>query len=343
MSHTSVLVRSLTDISLQTAETPTPGPDEVLVRSTVVGICGSDMHAASGHHPFMPLPYQPGHEVVGVVEAVGENVDSKLRGQRVVIEPNIGCGTCEQCLDGEYNICDTLVVFGCQTPGGMTTAGFTILADRVIPLPDSLSDLWASLIEPFATPLHAVRRAGDLTGKRVVVFGAGPIGQFASQAAQAAGADTVVVADILPSKRDRALRLGADAALDPRDADAKEQILEALGGRAHVVFDCVSIESTVALGISVLKKGGAHQVIGVPAGTTPVPLDLVQDWEITLHGNLMYVREDMLKAIELLDAQPFDLDELVTAVFTIDEATDAFEAARDPEQMKVLVRVSESA
>lgn len=341
MSHTSVLVRSLTNIEFQEASTPTAGPDEVLVRSTIVGICGSDMHAASGHHPFMPLPYQPGHEVVGVVEEVGAGVDPELRGKRVVIEPNIGCGSCEQCLAGEYNICDELKVFGCQTPGGMTTAGFTIPAERTIPLPDDMSDLWAALIEPFATPLHAIRRAGRLEGKRVLVFGAGPIGQFAALAARNAGATKIVVADILETKRDRAMRLGADATIDPRDADAKEQILSELGGRAHIVFDCVSLESTVALGISVLQKGGAHQIIGVPAGTIPVPLDLVQDWEITLHGNLMYVREDMLKAIELLRTQPFDLDEMVTAVFGIDEAPAAFAAAGDPEQMKVLISIAQ--
>lgn len=341
MSHTSVLVRSLTDIELQNASTPSPGPDEVLVRSTMVGICGSDMHAASGHHPFMPLPYQPGHEVVGVIEQVGARVNPELRGKRVVIEPNIGCGACEQCMAGEYNICDELKVFGCQTPGGMTTAGFTILAERAIPLPDDLDDLWASLIEPFATPLHAVRRAGDLRGKRVLIFGAGPIGQFAALAARDAGAAKVVVADILGSKRERALRLGADAVLDPRDETAGEQIIAALGGRAHVVFDCVSLESTVSLGISILQKGGAHQVIGVPAGTIPVPLDLVQDWEITLHGNLMYVREDMLKAIDLLRTHPFDLGEMVTAVFGIAEAPAAFAAAGDPEQMKVLVSIGE--
>jgi len=122
----------------------------------------------------MSLPFRPGHEVVGVVEGVGTGADYQLVGKRVVIEPNLACGVCTQCLTGRYNICVKLDVFGCQTPGGMTDL-FTIAEDRVIELPDDLDDTWAALIEPASTPVHAVRRAGDLAGKKVVVFGAGPI------------------------------------------------------------------------------------------------------------------------------------------------------------------------
>jgi threonine dehydrogenase-like Zn-dependent dehydrogenase len=109
------------------------------VRSTVVGICGSDIHAAYGRHPFISLPMRSGHEVVGVVEEVGTDVDTGLVGTRVVIEPNLACGHCAQCAAGRYNICSTLEVFGCQTPGGMTDY-FVIAADRVVPLPDDLDD-----------------------------------------------------------------------------------------------------------------------------------------------------------------------------------------------------------
>jgi threonine dehydrogenase-like Zn-dependent dehydrogenase len=193
-----IVVNSFDDIHVETIEAPQAQPGEVLVRSTIVGICGSDMHAAHGRHPFMTLPFWPGHEVVGVVESTGAGVDPGLTGQRVVIEPNLACGHCDQCLAGRYNICTALDVFGCQTPGGMTDA-FTITADRVIPLPDDLDDDWAALIEPLSTPVHAVRRAGDLTGKRVIVIGAGPIGLFTAIAALDAGAARVVVTDLLES------------------------------------------------------------------------------------------------------------------------------------------------
>jgi len=339
MSSRSVTVNALDDIRVDRSFTPRAAAGQVLVHSRIIGICGSDMHAARGHHPFMSLPFQPGHEVVGVVAGLGEGVDPALQGQRVVIEPNLTCGHCEQCLAGSYNICAELEVFGCQTPGGMADA-FVIDADRIIPLPDDIDDLWAALIEPLATPVHAVRRAGDLTGKKVLVIGAGPIGLFTALAARAAGAERVVVADIIASKRERALRLGADAAFDSSTEDAGSEALEAIGGAAHVVFDCVSHVTTVRLAIEVLSKGGRLQVVGVPAGETLVALDLIQDRELTVAGNLMYVREDMVRALEILRPKPFDIDELVTATFDLAQAADAFHAAADPDQVKVLVTVS---
>lgn len=333
-----VVVNSFDDIAVESVPTPEVGDGEVLVRSTVVGICGSDIHAAHGRHPFMSLPFWPGHEVVGVTEAVGDGVPADVVGKRVVIEPNLACGVCDQCRAGRYNICTRLDVFGCQTPGGLTDR-FTIAADRVIPLPDDLDDTWAALVEPLATPVHAVRRAGDLTGKRVVVIGAGPIGLFVAIAALEAGAERVVVADLLDSKRARAERLGAHGSFDPTAPDATEQAVAALGGRAHVVFDCVSRESTVRLAIDVLDKGGALMTIGVPAGPTTIDLDLVQDRELSITGNLMYVREDVLHAVEILRRRPFPLDEVVTATFPLDRAAEAFHASDDPEQVKVLVTV----
>lgn len=333
-----IVVNSIDDIRVETTHAPKPNASEVRVKSTVVGICGSDMHAAHGRHPFMTLPFWPGHEVVGVVAEVGEGVDESLHGRRVVIEPNLACGHCEQCLEGRYNICSTLDVFGCQTPGGMTDE-FVIAADRVIPLSEAIDDTWAALIEPLATPIHAVRRAGSLTGKRVVVFGAGPIGLFLTVAALDAGAERVVVADLLASKRERAERLGAVGSFDPTKEDAASTAVRLLGGQAHVVFDGVSRASTVALAIDVLGKGGKLMTVGVPAGETPVRLDLVQDRELEIFGNLMYVREDVVHAIELLERRPFPIDEVVTATFSLAEAAQAFAASDDPEQVKVLITV----
>ena len=334
-----IVVNAADDIRVEQVPAPVTGANEVLVRSTVVGICGSDVHAAHGRHPFMSLPFWPGHEVIGVVEAAGDGAPAELVGRRVVVEPNLACGECTPCRRGRYNICATLDVFGCQTPGGMTDR-FTIAADRVIPLPDDLSDREAALIEPLATPVHAVRRAGDLTGARVVVLGAGPIGLFVTIAALHAGAEAVVVADLLESKRARAERLGATGSFDSSAPDAAEAALRELGGKADVVFDCVSRESTVRLAIELLEKGGTVMTVGVPAGPTTVDLELIQDREISLLGNLMYVRTDVEVAIGLLRERRLPLDELITGVFSLDEAQQAFDASNDPEQVKVLVEIA---
>ncbi|HEX8510930.1 MAG TPA: alcohol dehydrogenase catalytic domain-containing protein [Propionibacteriaceae bacterium] len=336
-----VVVESIHNIVVEQVDGPTPGLDEVLVASAVVGICGSDMHAVHGEHPFVTLPMRPGHEVVGRVVAAGPGAGAALVNTRVVVEPNLACGVCPQCTAGRYNICSELLVFGCQTAGGMTDR-FVIAADRVVPLPDDLDDTWAALVEPAATPMHAVRRAGDLGGRRVAVLGAGPIGLFVVLAALRAGAAAVVAGDLVESKRARAVRLGACGTFEPGSAGvavAADEALAALGGPADVVFDCVSVESTVRLAIMILAKGGLLMTVGVPAGPTRVDLDLIQDRELTLMGNLMYVREDVLAAIALLRTRPFALEEVVTATYNLDDVASAFRAADDPEQMKVLVTI----
>jgi 2-desacetyl-2-hydroxyethyl bacteriochlorophyllide A dehydrogenase len=334
-----VVVTSTEDIRVE--EVPRPGPPgegEVLVASTLVGICGTDVHAAAGHHPFIDRPYRPGHEVVGVVEQVGPGVGDLAAGDHVVLEPNLACGHCRQCRNGRYNICRNLAVFGCQTAGGMADA-FVVPRHRLHRLPAGMSDELAALVEPLATPVHAVRRAGVGPGSRVAVLGAGPIGLLVLVAARHAGAEVVVVTDVLLEKRDRASRLGADAALAADDAGMVARAAEVLDGPADVVFDCVARESSMAQAIDLVDKGGTVMVVGIAAGPTPVPLHLVQDREISVIGSLMYVREDVEEAIALLAAGAVEATDLVTATFPLDRAAEAFAASSDRQQLKVLVAV----
>ena len=336
-----VVVNAIDDVVFETVPEASPDAGEVRIRGTVVGICGSDTHAACGHHPFIDLPYRPGHEVIGVVDAVGVGVDDSWVGTRVVVEPNLACGHCTQCRAGRYNICQELLVLGCQTPGGLADS-FTVAVDRVIALDPALDDDHAILIEPLATPVHAVRRAaetvGDLRDRPVVVIGAGPIGLFVLLALREAGAK-VVVADLLASKRERAERLGAAGTFDPTASDAVTSALALLGGPAAVVVDCVARESSVAQAIELVDKGGAVMVVGVAAGAVPVRLDLIQDREIALIGSLMYVREDYTAAMDLLSSGAVPVDEIITARYDFEHSAEAFGASMDPENVKVLVNI----
>ncbi|MGW1894057.1 zinc-dependent alcohol dehydrogenase [Streptomyces sp. NPDC002004] len=337
-----VLVRSLDDIVVEHAPAPVPGNDELLVRTTVVGVCGSDTHAAAGHHPFIDLPYHPGHEAVGVVVATGNEAEDFAPGDRVIVEPNLYCGQCAQCRSGRYNICQALKVFGCQTPGALADL-FTIPADRVHRVPDDMTDLQAVLVEPLATPVHAVAKAGDLTGRSVAVLGAGPIGLFTLIAARHAGAARIAVTDLLAGKRARALRLGAHAALPAGSPDLVAQAHAALGGPADVVFDCVARGQSMAQATDLVAKGGQIVVVGVGAvGTTPVRLDLVQDREIRIEGTLMYTAEDYRTAMSLIASGAVDTAEIVTATYPLEAAAAAFSASLDPEHVKVLVTVDGS-
>src|SRR4051812_5391383 len=120
------------------AEAPHPGPGEALIRTSLAGLCGSDVHAQHGRHPFVTLPYHPGHEVVGVVEALGEGVDSWAAGQRVTLEPYLPCWNCKQCRSGRENLCENLGFFGCGYPQGALADLFTLDVRRLHRVPDEL-------------------------------------------------------------------------------------------------------------------------------------------------------------------------------------------------------------
>jgi 2-desacetyl-2-hydroxyethyl bacteriochlorophyllide A dehydrogenase len=328
-------------VRLESVRTPSPDAGEALVRTVVSGVCGSDMHALHGRHPFIALPYAPGHEVVGLLESVPPG-SGMMVGQRVVVEPTLVCGECKQCRSGRENLCERLRFFGCVHDQGGMADYFTIAATRLHAVPESFSDEQAALIEPLSTPVHAVRLAGypdrDLTGKTVAVLGAGTIGLLALAAAKHRGARRVVVTDLLESKRDRALRLGADAVVDAGRPDVAEEVRLQLGESADVVLDCVAIESTLSQAIEMALKGGTVVVVGVPTGAVSIPLAIVQDQQIRIQGSATYLPEDFRDAIEILGSGQLDATQVVTATYSLDRTPDAFEAARQGEQVKVLVR-----
>lgn len=325
------------EIVLVDADKPTPGPGEILVESSVIGVCGSDTHAAAGHHPFVPLPYNPGHEVVGVVRELGGDTVGVQVGDRVIVEPTLPCWTCKMCSSGRINLCEDLRFFGCVHDQGGMADFFTIPANRVHIIPDDLTDLQAVLIEPLSTPVHAVRLSGDISGKTVVIIGAGTIGLLVLAAAGHAGARRIVMTDMLPSKRDRALRLGADAVVDASSADVITQVRAQLGESADVVFDCVAIQSTVDQAIHLAIKGGTVVVVGVPIKPVTVPLPEIQDLQIRIQGSATYLPEDYATATEIIEAGEVRVEDFVTARYPLDQAAAAFTASAGGEQVKVVI------
>jgi len=325
------------EIAIIDVQKPEPLANEVLVEMTVTGVCGSDTHAAAGHHPFVPLPYFPGHEVVGIVRQVGSDVTTTKVGDHVTVEPTLPCWTCKMCTTGRSNLCESLRFFGCGYDQGGMADYFTIGADRIHLIPAGMSDLEAALIEPLSTPVHAVRLSGDLRGKAVVIIGAGTIGLLTLAAARYAGAKTIVMSDVLASKRDRALRLGADAVVDARRDDAVDAIRLELGESADVVFDCVSIQSTVDQAIRLAMKAGTVMIVGVPAKPVVVALPEIQDLQLRIQGSATYMPEDYDKAMEIIAAGKVRAEDFITSQYRLVQAADAFKAAAAGEEVKVVL------
>ena len=328
-------------IAVEAADVPAPGPSEALVRTLAAGVCGSDLHAAHGRHPFVSLPYRPGHEVVGVVEVAGSAVEGFVPGQRVIVEPDLPCWTCKMCTSGRENLCENLQFFGCGYPQGGMADYFTLAANRLHPVPDTLDDPTAAIIEPLSTPVHAVRLAGDVAGRAVAVLGAGTIGLFTLAVLRAHGAGQVVSTDPNLAKRERAEALGADATVDARAPDVAIQVREALGGSADIVFDCVAIQSSMDQAIAIADKGGTVMVVGVPAREVTVPLPIVQDHQIRIQGSATYLPEDYAESAVLLGREAVRTADFVTATRPLDQVAEAFELASSGNHVKVLVTVGE--
>jgi 2-desacetyl-2-hydroxyethyl bacteriochlorophyllide A dehydrogenase len=328
-------------IAVEAADVPSPGPGEALVRTLAAGVCGSDLHAAHGRHPFVPLPYRPGHEVVGIIEAVDASAEGFAPGERVIVEPDLPCWTCKMCTTGRENLCENLQFFGCGYPQGGMADYFTLAANRLHPVPESLDDHTAALIEPLSTPVHAVRLAGDVAGRSVAVLGAGTIGLFTLAVLRAHGAGTVVVTDPNPDKHSRALALGADAVADARGPDVTAEVRGVLGGSADVVFDCVAIQSSLDQAITMADKGGTVVVVGVPAAAVTVPLPIIQDHQIRIQGSATYLPVDYSESAGLLRAGTIRKADFVTATRPLEAVAEAFELASSGQHVKVLVTIGE--
>ena len=333
------VVVSADGIDVVTAPTPSPGPHDALVGTTLVGICGSDTHAAHGRHPFISLPYHPGHEVVGVVQETGAEVTSIRPGQRVTVEPTLPCWQCKMCRTDRPNLCERLQFFGCGWQQGAMANYFTVPANRLHAIPDELDDVTAALIEPLSTPVHAVRIAGDVAGKAIAIIGAGTIGLLLVAVLRAHDARRIVVTDMRPSKRQRALTLGADAVVDAASATVDEQVHTALGESADIVFDCVAIQSTVQTAVRLASKGGTVVIVGVPSQHVTVQLPIIQDHQIRIQGSATYLAEDYEESINLLRHDKIRQADIVTATRPLNAVAEAFQLSSSGEEVKVLVTI----
>ncbi len=320
---------------------PEPGPKEVLMKIAYCGICGSDLHASIGKHPFVPLPATPGHEFSGWVEKVGSDVEGFEKGDRVTAEPNLVCGECYNCKVGRYNICENLRVMGCQGDGAMADY-FLLPAEKTVPIPKELSLKHASLVEPVAVGVHACHRSGDLLGKNVAIVGAGMIGLGVLASVLKAGANKIWVSDLADDRLEIAKKMGADRVINAKQnfvAIARE---EAGFEGIDVAFECVGIGAALRTSMALIRKGGKVIVMGVYGDQATINAANLQDQEMELVGTLMYTMRDVKEAITLLAEDELPADDIIGKVFPIESANDAFEYARENKQaIKVVLEINQ--
>lgn len=319
-------------IELRDISVPVPEDDQVLIRVEAVGVCGSDVHFyAHGNIGTMIMsePFVLGHELSGVITAVGGKVDAARVGNRVAIEPQRPCRTCNECRHGRYNLCPNIIFYAVPHVNGAFTEYVTIQNDFAFDLPDNVSFESGALLEPLSVAIWSCQRAQISVGSRVLIAGAGPIGVIMAQTAKAFGASEVIITDTVEARREFALNYGATRAIDP----SKESVH---GLDVDAFIDATGVSRAVYDGIKAIGPNGRAILVGMGDDDVLLPVDYIQAREIWVTGIFRYTNT-WPTAIELVATGKVNLDALVTHRFNLNQVEEALLAPKLPGAMKPVV------
>ncbi len=322
------------DLQIRTTPAPSAGVDEVVVRTRVAGLCGTDYAIWSGERP-VAYPRVLGHEFVGTVESVGPEVTRVRPGDRVVVEPNYSCGVCPLCREGKRNLCLARTAVGIDVDGCF--AELTRVPARCCwPAPASAADEDLVLTEPLAVVVRAVERGAVRVGEMVAVVGGGTLGLLALQVLRGRGARVLVVSRSA-RRFDLARRLGAEA-VHALESGPLEPAARAFSGREGVdcVVETAGTAEAVGEALALVRPGGRVVLTGLPHEPTRVGFFGVVRHEVTILGSMIY-QDEFGEAMRLVAAGTVRTRPLVTHRFPLDELERAFAAHREPTAVKVAV------
>jgi (R,R)-butanediol dehydrogenase / meso-butanediol dehydrogenase / diacetyl reductase len=321
--------------SLTAAETAAPPAGQVRLRVAYCGICGTDMHIYHGKMDARVKPPQIiGHEMSGVVDAVGAGVEDWKTGDHVTVRPLDSCGACPACVAGHSHVCMKLKFVGIDSPGAFQDS-WCVQARLLHRLPADLPLDRAALVEPIAVACQDVRRSRLVAGEKAVVLGGGPIGVLVALVAQQVGAQ-VMISEIDAGRRAFAASLGLNT-IDPSSGDPVAAVEAWTGGAgADAVFECTAAGPCAELMTKLARVRGRIVLVGI--FTQPVAIDLFRVFwrELELIGARVYEAADFEQAIALAPRLP--LDRLITGRFPLSDIAGAFAAA--PKGMKTVVACS---
>lgn len=328
----AALLESVGRLVLAEVEAPTiQVDDQVLVQTRAVGICGSELHAFEGTHPYRMAPVVLGHEASGVVVDVGPGVGRFQVGDRVIVDPQWTCGECEWCRAGDVNLCPSKQVLGTSTWSGAFGEFFAAPDEALFGLPDSLSFVQGSLIEPLTVAAHVARRAGLREGQSVAILGTGSIGGMVSAACRVHGAGPIIATDIRQHCLDAAVEwMGATHSLLLPDKGLVGKVKELAGGEGvDAAFVAADDPALVSQAVEMVRRRGKVMLIAL---MTEAPLALrahdIISREVQILGSTMANHDDVRQSIEWAAAGLVDVEGINTHVLPIEEAQRGMELAR---------------
>ncbi|BAI74693.1 L-iditol 2-dehydrogenase (plasmid) [Azospirillum sp. B510] len=335
METRACVIHAEKDLRVEAVPLGAPGEGEVLVRVGAGGICGSDLHYYQ-HGGFGTVrvrqPMVLGHEVAGTIEAVGAGVTALRPGDRVALNPSSPCGHCRFCLAGEQQHCTDMWFWGSAMRFPHSQGAFreriVIKANRCEPIGEVVSLGEAACCEPLSVALHAVRQAGSIAGKRVLVTGAGPIGALVVAAARQAGAVDVVSTDLQANALEKAAAMGATATISAADGEglARAEFL-ADKGWFDVAIECTGAGPVLESILPVVRPRGTIVQVGM-GGNTQLPLGTLVGKELSLRGAFRF-HEEFATAARLIKERRIDVTPIITGSLPLGEAVRAFEMASD--------------
>ncbi len=337
----AIVAHAAKDLRIESAPVAELGAGDIRVRIQAGGICGSDLHYFN-HGGFglvrLKEPMILGHEVAGIVEAVGPAASRVKPGDRVAVNPSQPCGKCRYCLEGRTNQCLDIRFYGSAMRIPHVQGAFreTLVCQETQAhvIADGVSFGEAAMAEPLAVTLRAARRAGALLGKRALVTGSGPIGVLAVVSARRAGAAEIVVTDVADGALRFAREIGADRTIN---IAAEPDALTAYGadkGAFDVMFEASANEAALRGGLDVVRPGGVIVQLGL-GGEMKLPMNALVAKELELRGTFRF-HEEFGLAVELIGKRLVDVKPLISATLPFTRAKEAFELTNDRSQsMKV--------
>jgi 2-desacetyl-2-hydroxyethyl bacteriochlorophyllide A dehydrogenase len=338
----AAVFKGVEDIQVEEVPAPEAGAGDIVVRVHACGICGSDLHTYQ-HGSFVQPGQVMGHEFVGEVVQVGNEVEGVAVGDRVTASPVVPCMECARCKEGRYNLCGvawaTGIAYG--RPGGFAEfvqIPSAVLGENVFVLGQEVSDEGGALVEPLAVAVHAVRLVEPVEGKTSLVLGLGTIGLQVVQVLRARGAGRIIGLDLSETRIQAAAALGAEALDGSEGAGAALAGALGEGDEIDLVFECSGAPAAAAAALEHVRAGGTIVVLALyDDPVTFDPTALVQR-EVRLQGSIAYTSEDFREAVRLLSTGEAEVGPLVTHRKPLEQIRDAFSVQlQKDESIKVLV------
>lgn len=341
----AVVLAGPNDFSPQQYPIPQLEDGDILLQMRKAALCGTDIRILEGKKTKdVRYPSIIGHEICGVVHAMGKDVTGFSIGDKLAVANVISCHACSSCLAGRENACLNRKAVGYEFDGGFAEyiriPALAIGNGNVVKLPEHVSFEEGALIEPLACCIRGLKNAGTGFNDIVLVVGAGPIGLMHLELSKIVGASKVIVSEPIASRREKAVKLGADVVVDPVNEDLAAIVnRETCGLGADVVIFAIGAPSIVNSTIKLCRKGGVVNLFAGFAGTgeCSIEANVIHYGEITVNGSTAYKLNDYLEAAQMVVNRRVNLKELVTHTFSIADFQKAYEVCKSGAGLKVLI------